>query len=194
MRNFSIYKSMSQFSNSSFSFSDYLSFLLFVLSTIAAALPCCKLGFDCEKRLNIFLQKSCRTIQHHGRSQKYILWNQDYTDLKASCEKRQSLEQFSMEGEKNDTNYFTLWTTHLFTVEMGPKTTRAYFWLVVYKRRTRLWPRYFLTWRAKIWNFKEKFSNAKPKPKMAAQTQPERQKFDMTQPGSKNFDTNPSLI
>jgi len=63
----------------------------------------------------------------------------------------------------------------LSTVEMGSDTTRAYFWPAVNKRPTRLWLGYFLTrpndifftWNWKIWDFKGKFSNAKPKPKMA---------------------------
>jgi len=45
----------------------------------------------------------------------------------------------------------------------------------------------------KIWDFKGKFSNAKPKPKMADTTQPKQQKFDPTWV-KKNFDPDPSLV
>jgi len=60
------------------------------------------------------------------------------------------------------------------------------------------WPdKIFLTWRAKnwkIWDFKGKFSNAKPKPKMADPIRPgPGNKIWPAQPGSKYFDPNPSL-
>jgi len=62
-----------------------------------------------------------------------------------------------------------------------PDSTQAYFWPVVNKGMTRLWPGYFLTqpneiW--KIWDFIGKFSNTKPKPMMADPTQPEQKKID----------------
>jgi len=86
------------------------------------------------------------------------------------------------------------WANHLVPPEMGPETTRAYFWPGVNKRPTLLWPGYFLTRpheifltrKVKNWKFgilKGKFSDAKPKPKMA----------DLIRPGSKKFDPDSSL-
>jgi len=60
--------------------------------------------------------------------------------------------------------------------EMGPDPTRACFWPAVNKRPGTFWhdpTRFFLARKAKnwkIWDFKGKFYNAKPKPKMADPT------------------------
>jgi len=79
-----------------------------------------------------------------------------------------------------------------FGLEMGFDLTQAYFWPAVNKRPTRLWSGFFLTqadeiffirraknW--KIWDFKGKFSNAKPKSKMADMTRATKTWPDSTQ-------------
>jgi len=91
----------------------------------------------------------------------------------------------------------------LFTKEMGPDPTRAYFWPAVNKRLTPLQPGYFLTqleenilsWREKIEKFDvfwRNFPNSSPNHKWL--TQPEPQKIDPTRPRSKIFDPDPSLV
>jgi len=95
----------------------------------------------------------------------------------------------------------------LYYVEMGPDPTRAYFWPVVNKRPTCLWPRYFptrpkaiffypkgkklknLTFLGEIFQILTQTINGWSDP-----TRPEPQKIDPTQPGSKFFDPDPSLV
>jgi len=85
---------------------------------------------------------------------------------------------------------------------MGPDLNLAYFWPAVNKRPIgfdliTFWPKpkiFFLNRRAKNWDFKGKFSNDKPKPKMADLTQPNPSNKNLTWPGSKNFYHDPSLL
>jgi len=71
-----------------------------------------------------------------------------------------------------------------------PDPTQPYFWPAVNKRPTCHWPGYFLTWPKDIFfdpKGKKIEKSSKPKPK------PEPQKIDLTWPGSKIFDLDPSL-
>jgi len=95
------------------------------------------------------------------------------------------------------------WTQNLrsrfpFIIERGPdltqpNPTQTYFWPAVNKRSTRLWLGYFLTWpdhifltprakNGKIDIFRGNFPNPCPNQRW------------LTQPGSKNFDPDPSLL
>jgi len=82
-------------------------------------------------------------------------------------------------------------------VKMGPDLTRDYFWPTVNKRRTRLWPGYFLTrpkeifltWSEKIEKFdvfRQNFTNSNPNHKWMTPHDPTRAtKIGQSWPGIK---------
>jgi len=79
-----------------------------------------------------------------------------------------------------------------FDLEMGPDPTQAYFWPTINKRPSCLWPGYFLIQPKEIFFpkgkiekfdiFRGNFPNSNPNHKW------------LTQPGSKSFDPDPSLL